>query len=553
MNQTTIEQAMQIAIQHHQSRRLAEAEKTCRQILAVNPDHAEATRLLGVIAAKCGHLDAGIELIQRAIALNPGVANYHIDLGNALRNKGAIDEAAAAFQRSVQIDPSDAVGHSNLGVVLGMRGQLDEAARAFSQAIRLKPDYAEAYSNLGNALREKQEWDGAIDACRRALRINPDFAAASVNLGGALRGKGELDEAIAAYRQAIRQKPDFAEAHSNLGNALKEKGSLEESIAAYGQAIRLKPNLEVAHYNLGLALLLSGDFERGWGEHEWRLKMGSWQSPHFQGRRWNGENLEGKTIVLWGEQGFGDVIHFARYAAKVAHRGGRTVTWCQRELVGLLRSNPDLGEVVPGDAGVPAHDFHCPLMSLPLAFNTRLDSIPASVPYLKADAALAEAWGKKLGPGDDGPRVGLAWAGNPRFMEDRTRSMKVDDLAPLGAVRGVKFYSLQKGVAAEQAKNPPPGLELTDLAPGLNDFADTAAVMSLMDLIITTDTSVPHLAGALARPVWVMLQFVPDFRWLLGREQSPWYPTMRLFRQKSPGDWNELVGRVAQALAAFRG
>jgi hypothetical protein len=256
---------------------------------------------------------------------------------------------------------------------------------------------------------------------------------------------------------------------------------------------------------------------------------------------------------LWGEQGFGDVIHFARYASLVAHRGGRTVIWCQRELAGVLRSNPELGEIVPSDAGVPAHDFQCPLMSLPCVFNTRLETIPASRSYLNSDPALVETWKKRLGSSDGRLKVGLAWAGNPRFQDDRTRSLALERLAPLGAVRGVKFYSLQKGAAEEQAKNPPPGLELTDLAPGLKDFADTAAVMSLMDLIITTDTCVPHLAGALGRPVWAMLQFVPDFRWLLEREDSPWYPTMRLFRQTSPGDWNGVIGRVAEALAAYRG
>jgi tetratricopeptide (TPR) repeat protein len=553
MNQTTIGQAMKTAIQEHRAGRLAEAEKACRRILAVKGDHADALRLLGVIATQTGHLDAGIELIRKAIGINPKAADYYIDLGNGLRNKGEIDEAIAAFERAVGIDPSDAVGHSNLGVVLGMSKQLDRAVREFNEAIRLKPDYAEAYNNLGNALREKREWDGAIDACRRALRINPDFAAASVNLGSALRGKGELDEAIAAYRQANRLMPDFAEGLSNLGNALKEKGRLEESIAAYRQAIRLKPDLVVAHCNLAHTLLLLGDFEQGWPEYDWRLKMGSWQSPLFQGRRWSGEELEGKTLLLWGEQGYGDVIQFVRYAAMAAHRAGKIVVWCQRELVDVLRSNPDLGDVVPSDAGVPAHDFQCPLMSLPRVFNTRLETIPASTFYLSSDPVLVESWEKRLGSSQGRLKVGLAWAGNPRFQDDRTRSLTLERLAPLGAVRGVTFYSLQKGAAGEQAKNPPAGMELVDLGPELKDFADTAAVMSLMDLIITTDTSVPHLAGALGRPAWVMLQFVPDFRWLLERDDSPWYPTMRLFRQKSPGDWNGAIGRVAEALAAHRG
>lgn len=552
MKEIIIEQMMQTAIEHHQARRLAEAEKTYREILAIQPDHAHALLLLGTIAVQVGHLDAGIELIRRAIAVNPDVAAYHIDLGNALRTKGEIDGAITAFQEAARIEPGNALAHSNLGVVLAMRGRTDEAAAAFREAIRLKPDYFEAHNNLGNALREKREWDGAIEACRRALQIKPEFLEAHINLGSSLRGKGELDAAIAAYRRAISLNPAFAETHNNLGNALKERGSLQGAVAEYREAIRLKPNLAVGHYNLGCGLLLLGDFERGWAEYEWRLIRHSWEVQAFSGRRWSGEDLGGKTLLLWGEQGFGDVIQFARYATMAARRGGRIVTWCQRELIGLLKSNPDLGKLVPADGGVPTHDYHCPLMSLAGVFNTRLETIPAPASYLNADPALIDSWRKKLGNSDRRLRVGLAWAGNPRFLEDRPRSLTLDRLEPLGAARDVRFYGLQKGSAGEQAKNPPKGLEFQDIGPDLSDFADTAAVMSLMDLIITTDTSAAHLAGALGRPVWVMLQFVPDWRWLLEREDNPWYPSMRLFRQKSPGEWGGVISRVAQSLGEFR-
>lgn len=551
MNSVTIEQAMQLAVAHHRAQRLTEAEQIYRQIVAARPDHADALRLLGAIAVQTGHLDAGIELMRRAISINPRAAAYHVDLGSALQRKGDIDAAFACFEEAIRISPNEPAAHNNLGVIFDMRDQIDRAVSSFRHAIRLKPDYAEAHNNLGHALCKKREWDEAIAACRDALRINREYADAHLNLGNALRGKGELDEAIASYRRAILLRPDAAEVHSNLGNALKENGELDESIAAHRKAVAMKPDLTMAHCNLGYALLLSGDFRHGWLENEWRLKKSTWQTKYFPGPRWNGEDLDGKTIVLWGEQGFGDVIQFVRFAPMVAHRGARVVIWCQAELTRLLRSNCELGEIVPSDADVPGHDFHCPLMSLPAVFNTVLETIPAPASYLQSDPALVETWKTRLRDSDRKLKVGLAWAGNPRFQEDRIRSLKLERLAPLQAARNARFFSLQKGEAAMQAKNPPARLEIIDLSSEISDLADTAAVMSQMDLIVTTDTCVAHLAGALARPVWVMLSFSPDFRWLLVRGDSPWYPTMRLFRQKSRADWDSVIHRVAQALLSY--
>ncbi|MGD0464781.1 MAG: tetratricopeptide repeat protein [Tepidisphaeraceae bacterium] len=553
MAEPPIEQLLDSAVRHHQAGRLAEAERFYRQIITRQSRHDRALHLLGVIAVQTGHLDAGVELIQRAIAVDPTVAVYHLDLGNALSKKGQLDQAIAALQQAVRIAPAAALSYNNLGIALGVRGRLDEAVTAYRQAVRLKPDYAEAHNNLGNALREKGQLDEAIAACRQALVIKPDYAEAYCNLGNALREQRRLDEAIAAYRQALLIRPDFAEILNNLGNALREKGKLQESIVAYRRAIRLKSDFALAHYHLALALLLRGDFEEGWPEYEWRFKNdGQQQTIPFTQPRWDGKEMGGQTILLWGEQGLGDVIQFVRYAPLVARRGGRVIIRCRPELLRLLQSSPDLGQILPLGADLPPFDVQCPLLSLPLAFGADLESIPASVPYLSPEPAMVDAWRQKLGAGERRLKVGLVWAGNARFRDDRTRSLTLDQLAPLGAVRGVRFYSFQKSPAAEEAKNPPPNLELIDLGSELNDFADTAAAMSLMDLIITTDTSAAHLAGALATPVWLMLQFMPDFRWLLDREDSPWYPTMRLFRQQSIGDWADVIDRVTKALLARR-
>ncbi|HEX4056465.1 MAG TPA: tetratricopeptide repeat-containing glycosyltransferase family protein [Tepidisphaeraceae bacterium] len=515
-----IGQAMQLAVQNHRAGKFAEAEKIYRQVLDLQPDQPDALHLLGVLVHQAGRTDLAIELIQRAIAINPNIADYHNNLGRALWGKGRLDEAIASLRRAIQLKPDLLEAHANLGIVLRDRGLLDEALDTYRNLLRLKPDFAEAHNNLAVVLRQQGRLDEAIDSYRNALRFNPDYAEAHNNLGISLHFTGRYDKAIDAYRNAVRLKPDYAE----------------------------------ARHNLALTLLLKENFAEGWPEYEWRWRCKGIASPprRWKQPRWDGAPLNGQTILLYADQGFGDAIQFVRYAPMVAGRGGRVVVGCPLELARLFRSNPDLGQIVSGDQGLPHFDLHCPLASLPLVFQTRMESIPARVPYLNADPALVEMWRQKLAPSQGKLRVALSWAGNPAFRGDRNRSLPFDCLTPLGGVRGATFFSLQKGEASQHAKNPPPGMDLIDLGPELTDFADTAAVMSLMDVIIAIDSSVCHLAGALARPVWLLLQSVPEWRWLLNRDDSPWYPTMRLFRQKSTGDWSELIGRVAQGLGAFR-
>ncbi|MGD0390854.1 MAG: tetratricopeptide repeat protein, partial [Tepidisphaeraceae bacterium] len=509
---------------------------------------------LGTALKDKGQLDEAIAAYRQAIALNPNLPDVHYNLGIALYDKGEMDDAITAYRRALALNPNFAEVHSNnLGNALKHKGRLDEAITAYRRAIDLNPKYAEAHSNLGNALTEKGQLDEAVAACRRAIALRNNYAEAYYNLGIALKAQAKFDEAIAAYRQAIALRPNYADACNNLGIALRDKGELNESISAYRQAITFKPNLPEAHHNLSLALLARGDFQPGWEEYEWRWKCNDFSSPprNFTQPQWDGRPLEDRTILLHAEQGYGDAIHFIRYVPLVIRRGGKIVVECQAELQRLFQTVATGCQIVVRGQPLPAFDFHCPLLSLPRVFGTNLGNIPNDVPYLSADPELVETWSRMLGSANGQLRVGLAWAGHPRFKDDRTRSLNLQQLAPFAAVQGVKIYSLQKGPAGEQARNPPAGLQLIDLGPDLNDFADTAAVMSLMDLIVTTDTSVPHLAGALARPVWVMLQYVPDFRWLLERQDSPWYPSMRLFRQPRAKDWDSVITRVADELSSW--
>ncbi len=365
--------------------------------------------------------------------------------------------------------------------------------------------------------------------------------------------QSQPEEAITAYHQAIALDSDLAEVHCNLGNALKDQGRLEAATEAYRQAIALAPDLADAHLNLGMALLVQGNFHSGWAEYEWRWRCKDFPSPKrdFKQPQWDGGPLEGRTLLLHAEQGAGDALQFLRYLPLVAQRGGRIIIECHETLAGLLKGQRMDHSVVAMSELGPTFDLHCPLLTLPHVFATDLASIPQDVPYLQADAAAAKVWNGRLAEHPDSVQVGLVWAGNPKHKNDRNRSVKLASLAPLADIPGVSFISLQKGAAATEAMSPPPGMKLSDWTGELEDFAHTAALIAALDLVITVDTSVAHLAGALGKPVWVFLPFAPDWRWLLGRSDSPWYPTMRLFRQPRPARWDPVITEVRYALETF--
>jgi tetratricopeptide (TPR) repeat protein len=530
--------------------RLKEAVEACRQAVRLDPNSFVALNNLGAALQDPGQLDEAIAAYRQALRINPNLAETHNNLGNALLGKGQPDEAITEFQLAVQLKPESADIHRNLGTALYEKGRLDEAIAAHRQAIRLKPDYADAYNNLGLALTGKGKLEEAIACYRQAIRLKADFAEAYNNLGNALRNKEQLDEAITAYRQAIRLKPDFAEAHSNLC-LLAEMGQLDEAIAACRRAIVINPNFPEAHKNLSLILLVRGDFQQGWEEYEWRWKCKDFPPPrNFAQPQWDGCPLEGRTILLHTEQGLGDAIQFIRYLPLVEQRGGKIIIECQAVLQRLFQTMAGGCQVVVRGQPLSAFDLHCALLSLPRVFRTNLADIPNIVPYLHADAGDAGRWQHRLAEHSPFAKVGLGWAGNPRYDNDRNRSIKLARLAPLGQIPGARFFSLQKGEAAAEAKTPPAGMELIDWTQELEDFADTAGLIENLDLVVTVDTAVAHLAGAMGKPTWVLLPFSPDWRWLLDREDSPWYPTMRLFRQPTRGAWGPVLQNIAAALKA---
>ncbi|MDB5400686.1 MAG: hypothetical protein JWQ55_2704 [Rhodopila sp.] len=539
-------------LQHHLAGRLSEAERLYRQILAINPRHADGLHLLGMIAYQAGHPELAVDLIGKAITTNANVASYHSNLGNALKQLGRLDQAAAAYRGALGLMPNFMEAHYNLGNTFREQGRLDDAVACYRKALALKPDFAEAHNNLGRVLEDQGRLDEAVACCRRALDLKPNFPEAHYNLGRALEEQERLDDAAVCYRKALDLQPDLAEAHNNLGAVLGRQGHSDDAIAGYRRALELKPDLPGIHNNLALALLAQGDMAAGWQEHEWRWKTPQLIEAHrdFAQPQWQGQATAGRTLLIHAEQGFGDTLQFCRYASLAAGRGLRVIMEVQRPLVRLLRDLPGVDLVLGHGDELPAFDLHCPMLSMPLALGTTLETIPGAAPYLHADQAGIAAWRTRLAAmANQNPRVGLVWAGNPRrhspalAAADRRRSLALDRLAPLFDLRGLHFFGLQKDA--------PSDLPLTDFMGEMEDFADTAALIANLDLVIAVDTAVAHLSAALGKPVWLLNRFDSCWRWLTGRRDSPWYPGLRLYQQPRPGDWDPVLAEVASDLRDF--
>ena len=501
---------------------------------------AEAVRQQGA-----GELEAAAASYRQVLALRPDIPAALNNLGMALHGLGRLNEAADCYRRAVTGAPGFAQAHNNLGVALRDQGLLEEARASSAQAIALKPDYWEAHSNLGNVLQDQGRLDAAVASYGKALRLAPDAADLHNNMGGALTALGRPEEAAVSYRRALALRPGFPEAHNSLGTALRDAGCLEEALACFRRAVALRPDYPMAHANLAMALLARGDFAAGWPEYEWRWHLHAAARPRsFAAPQWRGEPAEGRRLLLHSEQGLGDTLQFCRYAPLAAALGFRVSLHVQHSLARLLRSLPGVEQVAGTNDPVPEHDLHCPLLSLPLAFGTAPDTIPASPAYLRADPAQQAAWQARLA-GVDGLRVGVAWAGNPRLTADRRRSIPPEQLAPLAGLRGLRLFSLQKGGPA-----PPASLKLVDVMAEMADFADTAALVANLDLVLSADTAVAHLAAALGRPVWLLDRFDSCWRWPAGQQGSAWYPTLKVHRQPRLGDWGAVVARVAQDLRA---
>jgi len=549
------------ALELHTAGWVGQAEALYRRSLALDPGDPDTLHMAGVLATQMGDPAGGIRLVRRSLAVrDEGQARYNLAV--ALKQAGRFDEALDETKAAVRLAPGFPQAHYNLGIALAERRQWREAADAYRAAIRLNPGYAAAYINIGNVLVDLWEPERAVAAYRNAIALDPTYPRVYSNMGNALREYDRFAEGFVAVNRALTLDPALAPARHNLGNAYLEQGRHADAATSYRAAIALTPDHAAAHLGLSLTMLHGGDFARGWATYEWRWKTGDAFLP--PGPVWRGEEVAGKTVLLHAEQGFGDTLHFVRYAPMVAARGARVVLEVPGPLRRLLDRTPGVERVITQGEPRPEYDAHCPLLSLPLAFGTRLETIPADMPYLHADPAAVERWRAKLeGAGLEGGgalRVGLVWAGNPRrnainaHAIDRRRSMRLAQFAPLAGVPGVRFYSLQKGEeTAPQAKAPPAGMDLVDLMDEVGDFDDTAALIANLDLVIGVDTSVIHLAGGLGKPVWMLSRYDACWRWLAEREDSPWYPTMRIFRQPQPGAWAPVVERLADELRAWAG
>jgi Tfp pilus assembly protein PilF len=428
-------------------------------------------------------------------------------------------------------------------------GNLPEAEHLYRQILLVDPQNFNALHLLGVLAYQTGQHEVAVERIRQALRVYPDFPEAHNSLGAALRELGRLEEAETSYRQALRLRPDYSGAHNNRGNILRFLARPEEAALSFQEAIRFNPNNADAHKSLGMMWLLLGKFEQGWAEYEWRWRCSDFVQPNFPQPPWDGAALEGRTILLRAEQGLGDTLQFIRYASLVKARGGTVLVVCHEPLVRVLHGCPGIDRLLPMGSPLPPFDVHAPLLSLPRLFGTTVATVPAPVPYLVADAPLAAPWHGVLSQ-YSGFKIGIVWQGNPRHKSDRYRSCPLTQFEGLARLPGVRLISLQVGPGREQLAALGDRFSVTDLGGQFNpaSLAEAAAVVKHLDLVVAVDTAIAHLAGALAVPVWVPLPVAPDWRWLLGREDSPWYPTMRLFRQRERGNWQEVFERMANAV-----
>jgi len=498
----------------HQTGRFPEAEQLYRALLEQIPTHVDAQNNLG-------HL---LEMLNRPA------------------------EAVGHYTTAIEIKPDFPEALLNLGNALQTLGRHEEAIGRYQSALRLKPNFAEALLNIGNALQTLERNEEALAHYERALALRPDFAEAHYHLACALEKVERHADAVAHYERAIAIKPDYPQPHNNLGNILRAQNRYAEAIAHFRQACAIKPDFGQAQWNEGAARLAIGDFEAGWQKYEWRRSLGVVKPRGPQPLWLGGGELEGKTILLFAEQGLGDTLQFVRYAPLLADRGARVVLEVQPELKSLLASLRGVASICARGEALPALDWQTPLLSLPYAMGTTLESIPAENPYLSASPEKLAEWRPLLDRRRQ-PKIGIKWRANE--TTGSRKSIPLELLRPLMATPGITCVALERDVLEGDARLL---REVGDLAvpgPRLRDFSDTAAVVSMLDLVISVDTSVAHLAGALGKPLWLPLQFGADFRWLYDRADSPWYPSARLFRQRRTGDWPAVVADLARELTSL--
>ena len=517
------------------------------------PDYVEAYMNRGKAHKELGQLEEAIKNLDQAIQLKPDLAEAYHNRGLALQELGQLEEAIKNYDRAIQLQPDFAQTYDNRGLALQDLGQLEEALKSYDRAIQLQPDYAQAFCNRGNTLQELDQPEEAIKNYDRALQLKPDYTNAHYNRGTALQKLDLLEEAVKSYNRAIQFKPDFVKAYNNCGNVLKRLGQLEDAIICFEKALQISPNFYSARYNRSHVRLLEGKLEQGWPEYEFRFKALKKRKPTFQqGAEWQGEPLENKKVFVYPEQGFGDIIQFIRYLPMIKELGGKVIFQVTKPLLRLMETFQGYDQLWSEQHNLDASsknnfDYHVPLLSLPRLFNTTLENIPSASPYLSADNKLIRMWQKRIAS-KKLFKVGIVWAASDEFKANRLRSIPLSNFKVLNDIKGVKLFSLQKDKPAKWTDIDPGEVVDIDLGVEILDFADTAAIIENLDLVVSVDTSVAHLAGALGKEVWTLLPFSPDWRWMLNRSDSPWYPSMRLFRPPSVYDWKSVLQEVRKAL-----
>jgi tetratricopeptide (TPR) repeat protein len=552
-SQFNLPQAMQQAFSLHQQGHLREAEKLYARVLKAAPNNFDALHLLGLIKAQNGQMGEAYRLMSAALKINPNAPDALMNFANVLHALKRDGEALTFLDKALTLRPGDPAILHHRGNALLALDRAAEALACFDQVLAREPRHVEALLNRGTTLATLDRPQEALVAIDAALVLASNHPGAHYNRGNALAALGRDADAIAAFDRALALDPGHVAAWNNRGRALQALNRHDEAVKCFDRAIALRKDYADAHFNHALSLLTLGELRTGFAEYEWRWKRSGVTDARrgYRGPLWLGEYpIGGKRILLYSEQGLGDSIMFARYVPLLARTGASVVLEVQPELKALLTGLDGVASCHARGEPVPAYDVHCPLGSLPLALKTELSSIPADIPYLRAPDASAAQW-QAVVSALPGKRIALAWAGQTRHANDRNRSIPIDLLEPLLTIEGLSFISVQRDLRDGDAEFLSQHPRLSHVADRFADIADTAAFLQLTDLLITVDTSVAHLAGALGRPVFVMLPFSPDWRWTLSAEHSPWYPRTRLFRQQSPGDWRGVIGSVCDALGNF--
>ncbi len=544
-----IAEAMEIAVQQRQ---YETAIEICKQAVQAEPELVHAYHTMGFCLQMQGRHSEAIQSYKQAIKLEPDFAEAYNHMAVALSNEGQHAQAIENYKYAIELKPDYADAYNNLGIALSTQKQFDQAIDSYEQAITLEPESPDVYYNLAGLLKDQKRYAQAVENYKQVLRLAPNYPAAYNNMAIALKELGRLDEATECFNKAIQLNPDYAQAYNNLGLLLKSQGLYTESIENYEKAIQLSPDYANAHWNLSLDLLSIGKFTQGWEQYQWRRKADLDTILYPQKREmsnWDGSSFVGKKLLIRYEQGMGDNLQFVRYAPMVKARGGTVIFETLKPMYNLLQGCDGIDELVEASTdGTPTTEFdlHVFLLDLPRVLGTTLETIPANVPYLYPGNEKINYWSQQL-KGEEF-KVGIVWAGSPKHSNDHNRSCPLKCFEPLTQIKGVRLYGLQKGAAAVQTAVLANTMPIENLAEQFEDFTDTAAVIQNLDLVISVDTAALHLAGAIAKPVWAVLPFVPDWRWMLHTKNSPWYPTMRLFRQEQPGQWDDVFAQITEEL-----